>query len=273
MNAQTSPLHGTTLVLSYSQDEIILAADSRGVQLVGHYTFIFDNICKIGILGNRAMFAVAGFDGVCALGGTSCWDSGHDLARDLFKKLDRSDSNIAEELADEWAESMAEVMVRFYRIPSHWDRPADPSIPVTTAFFASVDEHGVMQAANAQIFRDDPIIEPTSIRVETTSKPRNDPPKGVWHLLTGGSGGNTAFEFAVGATSRAIEERKGWPVLVEMQVGSAAQMEENAVRLVDLSIQFFPVRKGKPSEVASPVDAARLTSSGVSWIQHKTNCN
>jgi hypothetical protein len=273
MAAQTSPMHGTTLVISISQDEIILAADSRGVQEFGRYTLAFDSMCKIGILGHRAMFALSGVEGECNLGGSSCSRSGRDLVRDLFKGMDRSNSNVAERLADEWAESMSEMLVRYHRIPSHWHQLVEPGLPETTAIFASADEHGVMQAAYVQIFRDYPLIQPTSIRVDKHVAPISALPRGKWTLATGGSGGSLAFEFALGRTPRAIAERNNWPAVVVSQSGSARQMEQNAIRLVDLSIQFFPARKGMPSDVGYPIDAARLTSSGVSWVQRKEDCN
>jgi hypothetical protein len=88
-----------------------------------------------------------------------------------------------------------------------------------------------------------------------------------------------ADEFLRRETPRAKEEVSNWPEsIIEFNgpgfkyVGSPKQMEDLAIRLVQLSIQLHEVGKGLPSDVAGPIDAARLTSGGVSWIQRKHNC-
>lgn len=83
--------------------------------------------------------------------------------------------------------------------------------------------------------------------------------------MTAGRGGEIASElFNAGIKSGA------WPKSVVALKGTPSEMEQTAIRLVELSIDFFP--KAGVVGVAYPVDAIRLTASGATWIQHKEAC-
>jgi hypothetical protein len=270
--AQVETMHGTTVVMFLSQDEVTVAADSRAVGHVGHYALYSDNYCKIATFSDKILYAEAGVGSAsCNFVGNSCRWKLMDVTRELIRKVEAIHANqSARALASAWSVEVSDLFWKEYFLhPKRAAADAPPGVPLAIGHFATVDAEGVIDAASAQLFHDQPLFGPVHIysRVDDidlgTAK--------EWTATVAGSGGDIAIEFLRGTTARALAERSTWPTPTKA-VEAHKVMEGRAIRTVRLSIDFFPVKGSEPADVGGPVDAARLTAKGASWIRNEKNC-
>lgn len=278
---QMETMHGTTIVMFLSQNEITVAADSRirYSNIYHHFplTLYFDDQCKISALSDKVLVAVSGVLRYCAVLGWNCeWDA-LDIAKDVFREIQVGSTNdIPQRLATAWGAKMSDrLRLRYFNRPEFAAADAPHGVPLSVALFANADEGGILHAAYVQITYDLPFLF-GPIHTALDSKTIAIPSDGRWMQAFTGTGGDIVDELWSGLTPLDRAERAGWPQSVMNDTGTTKEMEDMASYLVEMSIFYYPIlrpaERGKIIGIGGPIDSARITGSGVSWIRHKDHC-
>ncbi|MBZ5547252.1 MAG: hypothetical protein LAO22_04685 [Acidobacteriia bacterium] len=114
--AQVEATHGTIVVALLSQNEVVVAADSRKLGTFGNFTLYPDDACKVAVLDNNILYAQAGTtNAACNIAGSSCyWDSML-MARELVRSRDAIHANSnALALSNAWNKRAYEALWAYY---------------------------------------------------------------------------------------------------------------------------------------------------------------
>lgn len=257
-------ISGTIVVLNSSQDEIVVAADSRSVNRVTY----LDNECKIAALGNKLVFSASNITGYGRLlSGQHAWEA-NAVARKEFLRLTREQTtqNLPLELAKAWGEDVKEQI----RADLIRDREGVLSgikdNVLTNGLFAGFDAGGILIVTGQVTYRitdDGKPITDFSIRNIFTKPPIK------WIM------GETqiADEYRFAQTPRAIRWQQ--EIAARFRPGEDP-IAFNAIELVALTIKYhFGGATNGPlmSTVGGAIDAVRLTrTKGIQWIHRKDNC-
>ena len=252
---------GTIVVADWTQDEIVIAADSRE-STADSYS---DRKCKIAAFGDKLIFAAAGRRGTRnKITRASLWDS-FAIARQQFAKLaDKGATDrLAKRLADAWGQSVKEQVERYGALS-----------------LSGLDDHTVTRGIFADFEKDGSLL----IVVETvayeivggqttiTASPQIVPPLPATVYYLGR--GEILNELRASQTPRSIK----WNHDIDrLMVTSRDQAADEAIAYVDLTIVNFPKTKtdsrGVPfSIMGQPIAVVQLRrGKGVEWIK-QGNC-
>lgn len=263
--------HGTIVLAYLSQREGIVAADSRVTRRQGRITLQFDSCCKIVALSNHVLVALSGIMDTCTVIESPCDWKGTDVAQEAFRNTQSTDAaELVQRLADTWSTKMSELLWKTYFFqPKRAALEAPDNAPLAAAFFIAIDRAGIIHCVAGQVSHE------TFATIRTWPETRTFPipPPGHWSAPFMGNGAPIVREFLSGGTKRADEERSHWVSAVAHGAGTAEEMEHIAIRLVELTIRLMPPNKGeRKAGVGGPIDAAKLTPNGVTWLRQKTDC-
>jgi hypothetical protein len=251
---------GTIVIVGYSKDKIIMAADSRGLEENGTHR---DDMCKITALSDKFLFSAIGrfFDKTRGVAG---WDATAQ-AKEAFAVTSKRppvpghENAFAGDLADEWAQIIGNniaVHIRPTELAS-----LKPNAMYLTGIFAGIGSTGAVQFASAQIHR----------RADAPgffSPPIKEPPipDTLTYAVFGGDF-PIFLEFYEATSKRAKAEKiittkqsKKWPFY-----DADARL---VMRYVELMIKYVE-RPG----LGGPIDAVEINKGSLlRWIQRKPNC-
>lgn len=245
---------GTIVVFAVTQDEAVIAADSRAKFVRGSPPD--DTYCKIAAFRNHVIFSVTGPAAYISSGPADpihSW-SAIDEARSA-SQVGRQAVNASSEtkmIADAWAKKIQTKWNSLYaKYPDLVIKAAEhgKGLLTTGIFIVAKNKHLAFTTRGIRFSRDSRI--PTSVEKASCE---------TGHLC--GSGETDVFlEFTRVTSQRAENERAEW---LKRQDASAIMY---AIRMVDLTIKYGP------DDVGGKVDALEITSDGkIAWKQRKCNC-
>ena len=259
LNAFAQMEAGTFIAVNSSQDEIVIAGDSRSTD---HFSK-FDDRCKVTALGNRLVFAASGFTAASSAGGgPAAWDA-HSIARNLFTKLSSENKStwqpLPVRLADAWEKEVERKLVLTFKS----DRKA----------FANAEGDELVEVVFAWFDKGRPIILIGRIKYDIG-------PDGNLYArfdkevsLAGRSvmlgDGNIARELEYHRSARARRWMKTLPVSRDPVATKTIREVQFAIdhsRKIQVGGESVPVIGGQ-------IDAVRLTQAkGIEWLKRKPNC-
>jgi len=253
---------GTVIVVYFSQDKLIMAADSRSGFTDRANS---DEICKIIAPNHKFLFAVAGI--AAATDKTNSfltWD-GQDEARRAYDKtigaFSEAPPDLIERIATSWGQTIQQNIVRLYfsDIATFKSRLKQPKGMLSLGVFGGRNPNGSLRLITAEIDYDESFLPPIRLTVTTQSCVENV------NICAFGEVSVPA-EYVNLVSDRAKKERAGWDP-------SPAFPKEDwdilrVIRLVDLTIAF-----DKTGRVGGGIDAAQISQDGtLRWYQRKENC-
>lgn len=249
--AQTET-HGSISLADWSQDEIVIAADSR--QVKGNtYT---DTGCKVATLGNKLIFTATGRS---QLGVDPTWNA-YTLAPKLLPRTSRKGASkqLAVKMADAWGTQVKDEFQRFGSIALFGLNPSY----VTTGLFADFETDGSLVIAVAKITYE---IKAGQLKVSSQTTVVSGDSANSYLL-----GHNEILsEMAAGITPRALAWHRALKSRVEASKDQVAEEAIGAVELTILNLEKTKTDiKGVPfSEVGLPVAAVRLIrGKSAEWV-------
>ena len=255
---------GSVLIVTYSPDEIVMAADSRVTNIkTGQFR---DNYCKLSAPGGKVLFGTTGL--VESIGG---FDS-----VGLFRRIAQEMSGdykegFVEQLAMRWADAMDQ---NYAKMPANLaeqfigENSGKRALDCT--LFAGVNPSGNLTLVRARLFYGKQANGgPTTVRYKIEVIPLEGPTPD--YLNIAGCGNiDVLQQFTPPKTQANQAEVEQWKQLtgdVKAQI---------AVRLVNLTIareKPEPFGGHQVVPVGGPVDAAEIQRGGaVKWIQRKPSC-
>jgi hypothetical protein len=251
---------GTFIALNSSQDEIVIAGDSRSTDRSSK----FDDRCKITALGHHLVFAASGFTAASSShGGPSAWDA-HTIVRNIFLKLSReSDSSalpLPVRLADAWGiESQRKLELTF-----NWDRKA----------LANAEGNELSESVFAWFDRGKPFILTGRMKYDIgpdghvyVSFDKKRPTEGSTSVMLGD--GNMKRELDRQRSRRSRRWMKALPVsrdpLATKTIGEVQFAIDHSRKIL--------VGGKSIAVIGGPIDALRLTQDqGINWLKRKQGC-
>ncbi|MGA9390873.1 MAG: hypothetical protein WBV69_10545 [Candidatus Sulfotelmatobacter sp.] len=252
---------GTVIVVGYSQNKIIIAADSRSVDEGKVPT---DNDCKITALSNKLFFSASGRTHDVTLGMLG-WDA-TDQARQALAAVSTHApiGTFTQAMAIEWAQLIGQNISHNIRQQEY-----DSLIPrhvYIAGIFAGLGPNVDLQGTHIRVDRGESSrpIERHMIYTTPVELPLSDT---MGYLSLSGQT-EILNEFIGTGSARAkieraitLKESKRWPIF-----DSDARM---VIRLTELVIKYW----NHPELAHGPVDAVEIDKGGsVRWIQRKPNC-
>ncbi len=250
---------GTVVILTSSENEIVVAADSRTHSGVSYV----DSRCKITALGNKLIFAASGHTGFGPLSGPFIWDT-HAIARQEFLRL--THKHTPQGLTLLLAKSWGKLAKKKLKADLVRDREGTISgvtgNTLSSALFASFEDDGIWivtvrltyfykgSSPHTNFMIDKVLREPKSVQMGET---------------------DIANELLVGKTERALHWRQ--------RVGAEIVNDDlvfTATRLVQATIEYQSgkIIRGQPVQVVGGrVDVVELKRNvGIRWHARKCNC-
>jgi len=264
LNAIAQTQSGTLIVLNASQDEIVVAADSRSYSAVAQ----FDDRCKITALGNQLIFAASGDTGYGPTNGRPLyWDS-HTIAKKIFLRLSqkRATQPMPLRIAQAWGKEIKD------RIQADFKRDGPEGV------LFGVEGNTLTSAVFAGFYESAPLIVIAEVTYNTSAEGHVEINFAITNVFrkpkTVQIGRvDIANEFFAGKTPRSIQWRR------ELALAEPPDSDTVAVRAiyaVRLSIDNYPLVNigGKMlAATGGPIDAVRLRmGNSIDWIQRKANC-
>ena len=266
LNAAARTEFGTIVVLNSSQNEVVVAADSRSTVGARH----FDDRCKITALGNSLLFAASGYTGEGTFDAVSGrplhlrWDT-HRIAREEFLRLarERETRAVPLELARAWGGRVTQRVESDLASDRNSVLASLDGDVVTSAVFAGFDE-GALLTVTAQITY--VLTRRPQLRFQVINVNRS--PRAVFLGEDA-----VAEEFVADQTKRA----KAWNAEAKTEATSAKdQVAFYSKRFAQLSVRYD---RGKTlngrivHDLGGPIDVVRLRrGGGIDWIERKPNC-
>jgi hypothetical protein len=255
--------HGTVVVIFYSRDRVVLAADSR-VTDSGPGAPHQDNQCKVADLGRETIFAASGF---------TRYNFGPDQgmpAFDVFREaasVSRSPKagtpDRARAMAESWGHSVKDALdTGLTRHPREvLTLLHGKSTQLAGAIFAGRDAAGLVVYYVTLSCECEESHKYSSLHI-TKLKPVDD---GMPAASMGTSETMDLFsEVADGSSARGVAERDAW-------IAVATNPERDAY--VTIRTGEFILRNSKDHTVAGPINALELTAQGqVRWVKRENNC-
>ncbi|MGH9344038.1 MAG: hypothetical protein ACRD19_09785 [Terriglobia bacterium] len=255
---------GSVLVVTYSPDEIVMAADSRVTNVkTGQFR---DNYCKLSAPGGKVLFGTTGL--VESIGG---FDSTGLFRRIAGEINGNYKDGFVEQIATRWADAMDQ---NYAKMPANLveqfigENSGNRALDCT--LFAGVEPSGSLSLVRARLFYGKPADgAPATVRYKIEVIPLESPTPG--YLNIAGCGNiDVLQQFTPPKTQPNQAEVEQWKLFtgdVKAQI---------AVRLVNLTIaceKAEPFGGHEVVPVGGPVDAAEIERGGsVKWIQRKPSC-
>jgi hypothetical protein len=254
---------GTTVVISETQDRIIIAADSRETLQSGGYR---DNGCKISVFDNKTVFVSSGHRHMeVTLTGSpkqspGVWDSHDVAARSLKTAVSKSSGNqggVIAAAAHEWEKNADRYFSSIMRIdPTAALNLGEPVAgEISEGVFVGADSGGHIIAIEVVVKtnRAGPTIETSSQILGSQS----------FNVMGANS---VPLEFYHRSSARAIAEIKKWQGTL---IGKDAT--ERAVLTVTQLVKWS-VLYDTSGEVGGDVDTVVFDPSGPRWVYKKKYC-
>lgn len=242
---------GTIVYTQWSQDEIVIAADSRTVQ-GNSYS---DTACKIAALGNEIVFGSSGHMVSFGPNGTLKW-SGPTIANQEFLRLATKDASL-KSLAEAWGRAV-KVELEKDGPRAFTDLGKDRILGI--GFFAGFEKNGTLSAA-AEIIVAEPSPDGHYRIVLYPRVPASGYTLGYAEVIS---------EMSAHQTPEALQ----WISQLRRAVETASNpLVEGTVEIVQLTIDHLPktridVNAVPFSEVGPPIAALRLhRGHEVEWIK------
>jgi hypothetical protein len=261
--------NGTEIVVFYSHEKIIIAADSR-VTISGGKVRHRDGQCKVFELADKVLFAGAGLVGhdYQNKDDNDSWDA-YEQARMVAAEL-ASERNptpdIALETAKRWAERMKgivehELLVNFAAITSN----LPSSRAIESAVFAGLTADRQMSVYTVEIAWDRSEVWPRArIEIHHQTPAASGLPAGY----LGRTEGLTVFEELTTASSaRAKAAQRQW------QIERSKLNVPDQDAFVTERIAELVAKWAGTEDIGGPIDVVELRSSGeMRWIKRQDHC-
>jgi len=265
-SSQTQVESGTVVIIGYSKEEVIIAADSRETDGHGAYR---DEACKIAVLNNKLMFTAAG-EARSVLNGSELWDATRE-ARAALADTERLNTDAAGDFIDRvarrWGALLATNIGSNMR-PEEALKLANDQVLVNGMFIGLDDRQGLHMSheiIRARIIEKIPEIAVDSVKVVTMTE----------NILFRALGeGDISDEFEFGRSTRSRQWKLEVPRFARVHRVSNEAAE--AMLRVDLTGAYG--RDTVPNNptvhlVGGKTDAAELKRGGrVHWISRKSQC-
>jgi hypothetical protein len=264
LNAVAQTESGSLIIVNASQDEIVVAADSRSYSAVAE----FDDRCKITALDNQLIFAASG---ITAYGPTDgrplYWDS-HAIAKEIFLHLSRQKATqpMPLRIAPTWGK---EIKNKF---------KADLKRDGPKGVLFGAEGNTLTSAVFAGFYQGAPLIVTLAVRYITSTKGHTEVSDAITNVFRKPKAVQIgrvviADELFAGKTPRAIQWRQQ---LAYTKAPDGDSVALPAIDAVKFSIDNYPLVNigGKMlPPLGGSIDAVRLRlGKGIDWIQRKTNC-
>jgi hypothetical protein len=267
--AQSQIRQGTIEVVYFSQDKIIIAADSRSIN-VGRHTQPIDSFCKIATLDGQIIFAASNASGyiqnTLKFDPVGSW-SVYDDAKMVFGQLALDfHSHVPVALfADAWAKKE----VSRFSVLNAFHHDAIASVVgngiLVTSFIGGVDPHGQLVLFKAQVTFGGSPKQVVGYRIAPEAC--NTP----FGPFCAGGEAEVLLDYMNLASQRSKLERLSWENGKAFSKSFRSDDLDivKAIRLADLTIAFY----SGPGAVGSPIDAVELRKDGtIRWFARKENC-
>jgi hypothetical protein len=262
-NAQIE--HGSVGIIYYTNEKIVIAADSRGVKSRGSQKASQDDtVCKIFAPDGKIVFVATGNVNYTSAGQNDPvrpWMSSVEVRRAYHNIVAHygTPRGHVQEIAREWGRIMQEHFAMLYAAqPTHTASLADPQTGIITAgIFGGFAADGRLGLFVARV-----VINPSS---PTPVSSMADPVHCPNYNFCAMGRAETFTEFVKVISERAREEKRTWvpasPFLADRDILQAK-------RFVELTIKY-----SQEGDVGGPVDAVELRKDGsLHWNGRKQNC-
>jgi hypothetical protein len=263
-SAQIKTGTGTLVILNSSQEEIVVAADSRMHMASAHRDF--DDRCKITAFGDELIVAAAGTTYSFAQGGrVVLWDA-HTIARKIFDGLskERTQEPTPLRFAKAWGNEVKEKLKADLVRDRQETLQGVPGNLLANAIFAGF-YHGSPFIVVVEItfsITDNGQIE-TEFSLDTFEEP-------VWEMI---GHSDVAYELFEGRTDRAHEWWHDMKARIRKDDDPIAFVTIDAVRFSMANQPLEKIGNEMVQPIGGPIDAVRLKrTGGIDWIQRKENC-
>ena len=266
---------GTVIVMSYSRDQVLLAADSRSslFDRTGRFAGIDDGRCKVVQLTPTLLFAATGMTKTGESFPSNVLYDAQELARLAAREFQPdavwvNQNQAIKEIAAQWADALASRIRR--GVEGGWYRPFGPTW--ITGIFAGLELNGEIAVSIARLRYGRPrrgwTVPPASIAVEVPVPPTDF----TWLEAYGRKGVAEQYIFRQKITDETIEEHKR---IRSRQLQNPRHFPSDLVRkLVEISIEDdeFEWPDGSKA-VGGYVDVAKLVKgSRIEWVRRKQVC-
>lgn len=248
---------GTVVVVYFTQDKIIMAADSRG--LLGEVT-PSNSECKIAALNRQVVFGSSQVIGVGSPPvGLRPWKN-TDEAHTAYNNTPGETPKSVEAIAYRWANSISYYFQSFYFAAPGAVQQAQKDGLLTQAYFAGLDSDGKLSLYFVKITFDATNPLPINFGVQKIEKCLlND------FCFIGET--EVVSEFLGLTSDRAKREAATWKPAKGFAPSDYDLLR--TIRLVDLTITYHQGIK----DVGGPIDAVQLNGDGsLRWFARKRNC-
>ena len=247
-------VHGTIIILTSSQDKVVVAADSLETLGDGSQGGIVD--CKIAILNEQTIvFVAAGRFHHTSSQTQFTWDS-YSLAREAASKPRSEDLRPVKAVAEEWS-SMATAMHN--RDADRGVIPSNANAEIESAVFVGV-ESGTPVAY---------LVSINKVQAGAGS-PKYQPTVGALQFKE-----NRIFPFGIKDiareySARETERAKNWQLDFTREFGTswAETMAPLAERVAELTVIYSTQR----DYVRGPIDVVAVDVRGIHWVKKKETC-
>ncbi len=249
---------GTVVIVNFTKDKLIMAADSRASYPNGDQP-PDDGHCKISAFGHKVVFATTGAAFRFPSHPTDLAWSNSEIALAAFRSTNHAGNSLSE-IADEWGKIVRGNWVELYRRnPSAVSQIADPNNGIITAgFFADVEHGEFVTAAVVLTFSSSrsPVLQAQRGTLSDCTI--------ISATRLCAMGATAVFDgFVTGESPWKGDEN------VTTSKDSAIDLETmRAIRLVDLTAIHE-----KKNTVGGPIDALEIWKDGsIHWVARKKNC-
>jgi hypothetical protein len=254
---------GTLIVLNASQNEIVVAADSRSLSEVAQ----FDNRCKITALGNQLIFAASGDTGYGPTDGRSLYWDAHTIAQMIFLRLyrEKTAKPMPVRLAETWGKEVKSKLKSDLKRDKQGTLCGVEDNTLTSALFAGFYDGSPFIITGAITYSISPNgVVATSFSITNIFRR----PQAVFLGRE-----DIANELFTGKTPRSVQWRQS---VAMMTTPSDDAIALPAIEAIRFSIEHYPLKNIGGEllpPIGGPIDAVRLTQAkGVEWIQRKESC-
>lgn len=264
---------GTTLVVGYSKDKVIMAADSRVTHLDGR---VEDDQCKIVALGKKLLFGGVGIEGFRSRTPVLHSWEGVAEARQAFANEKVRKSGSVELMSAYWARSinsyLEEQIAHNPEVIVH-SIEAYGSVLVY-GIFAGKDSNGRLVCLLVMASCDNKLPQfPCTADLIRTNRARLavqkiDFPVPQTKVKFEAFGVSSTFlKFEDAPQNLSADDLRIWNS-IPLRKAIKDPDAQRAVKFVDLTIAYDPLKQG----VGGDVDVVELTTCGVKWLNRKQNC-
>lgn len=259
----TISVSATTIVLGFSKNKVVIAADSRLTNEDGTHQ---DTSCKIAALNDRFLFTTSG-RAIDVTNHKLGWDVAQ-FARialnDVLKKrMDPTrtpERPFAGDVADLWQDLVGQSISNNIRATEF--ARLKPKETFVNGMFFGITPSGNIQGAFAALARSADL----GYMIESPPLTTYDPSDKITFAQQGGED-QLFLEFTHATTRRARAELAATNELAKKWPPAEADVRV-AMRLVELIIKY-----DTDHYVGGPIDAVELDKGGtIRWIQRKSNC-